>query len=133
MMAGLSGAAERTTASSAYPDWERLLNGRRHHVSAVVAAESALKSERCVSKGKFQHLEALACPCSALVACDSEPRELLAAVSRCNTEIEPPVRDDVDDRRIFCQPHRIVEWHQKDLSSDANSPCARRYRRRYRH
>src|SRR5271155_4229292 len=60
-----------------------------------------------------------------------EAFELLVLVTRSNAEFETTPGNDIDDRDIFGQAHRIVKWHQQNAERDTNFFGARRDRRGY--
>jgi hypothetical protein len=65
---------------------------------------------------------------SRLSICGCGSRELGRAVAAPHPDVEPPLRDDVDQRHLLGQPDRIVEGQDGGRQADPNSRSPRGHR-----
>src|SRR5439155_18325823 len=56
--------------------------------------------------------------------------ELDGPVAATDTDVEPSFAQDIDDRELFGESNRIVEWKDRGGQADAHPPRPRRGRRR---
>src|SRR5205823_13695009 len=88
----------------------RLLRGLRHHTGVLDGEEASLVRERAVLGPRADHdgerlLEALA----VLLLRDVVAPELGGAVAAADADVEPPLRDDVDQPELFGEPQWMME------------------------
>ena len=94
----------------------------RHRLDLV---ELALESDPFLSPQPADQLDALGQTRRALGTRELESGELLGPVALSDTEVEAPVREDIDAGGIFGDAHGIMEWQQQDEGADANFAGAR--------
>ncbi len=62
----------------------------------------------------------------ALFIRETEPRVLARLIPAPDTQIDPPVGHQVEEREILSHPHRIMERQHHDAGTRPNALCPRR-------
>src|SRR5438128_764067 len=135
MVAIACGALGRRAGARADPNGHGLLDGlgvERHVAHREVLA---LVTDVVLTEYAPDYLDAFAQPRGAFGARDVEALELLRAVALSQTEVEPPVGQYVECRRLLRDVQRMMQRHEQDEGPDADllrACCDRRPQRHHR-